>query len=99
MLNSKYSIMSKGWLIIGITIIVIGCSIIFLSNSLFNESNILEEYLNNEDYSEIIQEVVYHLSLNALFLVIASLIIISIGVIMCVEWILFSRFIKKYKEK
>ena len=98
MLNSKYSIMSTGWLIIGISIIVIGISLIFLSNSLFSEANIIEEYLNNEGYNDILQVVFYHVSLNALFLLIIALIIIIIGVIMCIEWFSFTRFIEKHKE-
>ena len=99
MFNSKYSIMTKGWLIIGITLLIAGCSLIYLSFSLFNESGTLEKYLNDDGFSEIVQEVVYHVSINALFLLIVSLIIICIGVIMCIEWFLFSRFIKKYRDK
>jgi uncharacterized membrane protein YdbT with pleckstrin-like domain len=97
--NKKRSIMSKGWLIIGLVMLITGSGLIFLANSLLYESNQIQEYIINEENNENIEEVANHISINARFLVIASLIIIIVGIIMCVEWISFSKFLNEYMKK
>jgi uncharacterized membrane protein len=98
MINKRSSLMSTGWLIIGIVMIVAGIYLVFIANSLHTETNLLNEYSSNEEDYSTINEIANRISVSVLFLIIASLIIIAIGVIMCVEWILFSKFIKKYSE-
>ena len=52
MANKQNSTMSKGWLIIGIVLILAGMYLIFLSNSLFFESDQIRNSISNgEDYS------------------------------------------------
>ena len=69
----KYSsIMSKGWLIIGIVLLLTGIYLIFLANSLFYESDQIRESLNNGENYTIITEAANHISVNALFLTIVS---------------------------
>ena len=99
MTNKRNSIMSKGWLIIGVVMLITGACLFFLANSLYYESNQLEDYINNGSYDETIKEVANHISTYSRFLVIASLVVIIIGAIMCMEWILFSKFLQRYKEK
>ena len=99
MKNNKRSLTSKGWLIIGIVLIATGIYLIFIANSLYNESELLKEYSGNEVNHQMINGVANRISVSFLFLAITSLIIIAIGVIMCIEWILFSKFLKRYMEK
>ena len=99
MTNKRSSFISKGWLIIGIVMLVAGFYLIFIANSLYYDVNQLEEYSNQETYNSMIEEVTRHVSVNAFFLVLISLIIIVIGAIMCVEWALFSKFMQRYTEK
>ena len=67
MVNKKRSIMSKGWLIIGIVMLITGSGLIFLANSLYYESNQLENYNTNGEYNDMINEVSDHISTNARF--------------------------------
>lgn len=99
MANKRFSFISKGWLIIGIVMLIAGFYLIFIANSLYYDVNQLEEYSNQETYNSMIEEVTRHVSVNAFFLVLISLIIIVIGAIMCVEWALFSKFMQRYSEK
>ena len=99
MINKRRSIISTGWLIIGIVMLITGASMIFLANSFQYELNQLEEYTTSDTNNAIIKEISNHISTNIRFLVIASLVVIVIGIIMCVEWVSFSKFIKKYMEK
>jgi len=99
MTKNKLSITSKGWLIIGIVLIITGVYLLFIANSLHNESELLLEYSVNEVNYQNINDVANRISVSFLFLAIASLIIIAIGAIMCIEWILFSKFLKSYMKE
>lgn len=96
--DKKRSIMSKGWLIVGIVLFLISIYLIFLAISLFSESYLIREGINNGENYKIIIESANNISVNALFLTITSLIIMAIGIIMCVEWISFSKFLKDQTE-
>jgi hypothetical protein len=78
MTNKNKSIISKGWLIIGIVIILTGVYQIIIKSSLNTYNNI---------------------SMIELFFTASSLIIIIIGIIMTIEWIRFSKFLKKYTKE
>ena len=93
------SLLSKGWLIIGIVLILTGTYLIYITDSLYYATNQLDEYPNNGAEYKLIKDATNRVSLNALFLIITSLIILAIGVIMCLEWILFSKFLQRYSEK
>ena len=54
MSNNQHSIMSKGWLIIGIVLILTGSYLVFITNSLYYESNQLARYPNDETENTII---------------------------------------------
>jgi hypothetical protein len=95
MTNKKISILSKGWLIIGIVLLFTGNYMIILANSLYSDSSLIDIYAS----SEIIEKLTNHISMSVLFLIITSIIIIIIGIIMCVEWISFSKFLKRNLEK
>lgn len=97
--DKKHSIMSKGWLIVGAVLLLIGIYLMFLANSLFSESNIIRESIDNGENYKIIIESANHISVNTLFLIMTSLIIIAIGIIMCIEWFSFSKFLKDQIEK
>ena len=97
--NNQHSIMSKGWLIIGIVLILTGSYLVFITNSLYYESNQLARYYpNDEAENSIIDDVINRISLDAFFLTITSIIIITVGAIMCLEWFLFSKFLKVYND-
>jgi uncharacterized membrane protein YiaA len=96
--DKKRSIMSKGWLIVGIVLFLIGIYLIFLAISLFSESYLIREGISNGENYKIIIESANNISVNALFLTITSLIIMAIGIIMCLEWISFSKFLKDQTE-
>ena len=96
MTKNKLSITSKGWLIVGLVLMVTGFYILVTANSLNNESELLREYSVNEVNYQNINDVANRISVSFLFLAIASLIIIVIGAIMCIEWILFSKFLKSW---
>jgi hypothetical protein len=91
--------MSKGWLIIGVVMLLAGIYLIFLANSLYYESNQIKEYTIQGANSALINKAASHISINATLLLIISFIILIIGIIMCIEWISFSRFLKKHMEK
>ena len=90
MKENKHSITTKGWLIIGILLIIIGTTFIYIANSLHSEYNQLNQ--------EATREIAINISMEALYIGIASIIIIVIGTIMCIEWYMFSKLIKKYAE-
>ena len=96
--NNQHSIMSKGWLIIGIVLILTGSYLVFITNSLYYESNQLAGYPNDETENTIIDDVITRITLDAFFLTITSIIIITVGAIMCLEWFLFSKFLKVYND-
>ena len=98
MSNNQHSIMSKGWLIIGIVLILTGSYLVFITNSLYYESNQLARYPNDETENTIIDDVINRITLDAFFLTITSIIIITVGAIMCLEWFLFSKFLKVYND-
>jgi uncharacterized membrane protein len=89
MINKSNSLISKGWLIIGIVLLVTGFYQLFIVNSLFYESAQLENIGKVQD----------NIKLFGWFLIISSFIIIIIGVIMIVECIQFSRFLKRFANK
>ena len=78
---------------------VTGVYILLTANSLNNESELLREYSVNEANYQNIKNVANRISVSFLFLAITSLIIIAIGSIMCIEWILFSKFLKSYMKE
>jgi hypothetical protein len=82
MANKKQSIMSKGWLIIGLVVILTGLYQIIITNS-----------LNTIDGANTSNSVII------VFLTITSVIIMIIGLIMTVEWVRFSKFLKQYTER
>jgi len=97
--NNRNSIMSKGWLIIGIVLLLTGSYLVFITNSLYFESNQLaRSYPNDEEQNSIINDVINRISLDAFFLTVTSIIIITVGAIMCLEWFLFSKFLKEYNN-
>ena len=97
--NNRNSIMSKGWLIIGIVLLLTGSYLVFITNSLYYESNQLaRNYPIDKAENQIIDEVINRISLDAFFLTITSIIIITVGTIMCLEWFLFSKFLKQYNK-
>ena len=98
MIKKKNSMMSKGWLIVGIVMIVAGLYLVFIANSLYSESNLIKGYSDNNAEYLLIKEATNRILVSVLFLVITSLIIIAIGAIMCVEWVSFSKFIRKYAD-
>lgn len=98
MKSKKNSIVSKGWFIIGIVLIVTGLYLIFLSNSFYTEANQLEQYSEDTTNNIKLIDIANNLSFNAILLAIASIIIITIGMTMCIEWISFSRFLKKISK-
>ena len=99
MKNNQNSIMSKGWLIIGIVLLLTGSYLVFITNSLYFESNQLaRSYPHGEEENSIIDEVINRISLDAFFLTITSIIIITVGAVMCLEWFLFSKFLKQYNK-
>ncbi len=91
--------MSKGWLIIGLVLIITGSCLLFLANSLFYDSNQLERHISNEVFNGEMRKIQERFELNGRFLVVASLIIIIIGVIMSMEWLLFSKFLKRFAKE
>jgi hypothetical protein len=100
MSNNQNSLMSKGWLIIGIVLLLTGSYLVFITNSLYFESNQLaRSFPNNEDENSIINDVISRISLDAFFLTITSIIIITVGAIMCLEWFLFSKFLQKFSDE
>ena len=74
MIKKRSSIVSKGWLIIGVVLLVTGICQLFIANSLYDESNNLEKISN--EYNGNIKDIQDHIETNARFLVIASFIII-----------------------
>ena len=98
MSNNQHSIMSKGWLIIGLVLILTGSYLVFITNSLYYESNQLARYTNDDAENKIINDVINRITLDAFFLTITSIIIITVGAIMCLEWFLFSKFLKVYND-
>jgi hypothetical protein len=66
---------------------------------LYYESNQLaRNYPLDKEENSIIDEVINRISLDAFFLTVTSIIIITVGAIMCLEWFLFSKFIKEYNN-
>ena len=54
--------------------------------------------MSSESLNGNIKEVQEHIGINGRFLVIASLVICIIGIIMVIEWFLFSNLIQKFAE-
>jgi len=98
MINKNSSFMSKGWLIIGVVMLIIGFCLLFLVNSLFYESYQLESYISNEA-SNGIRKIQENINMYGRFLLITSFIIIIIGGIMIIECILFSKFLHRFVDK
>ena len=71
--NKRNSIISKGWLIIGLVLLLTGSYLVYITNSLYYESNQLESYPADEVEYKMIEEVANQISIKALFLTITSL--------------------------
>ena len=97
--NKSNSVISKGWLIIGIVMLIIGSCLLLIANSLFYESNQLKNYISNESLNGSIEKIQENINLYGRFLIITSIITIIIGAIMIIECILFSKFLKRFLDK
>ena len=73
MINNNSSIISKGWLIIGVVLVLTGTCLLFLANSLFYESNQLDSYINGDIFNGNIKQIQNHFETNGRFLIISSL--------------------------
>ena len=99
MINKSSSVISKGWLIIGVVMLIIGSCLLFLANSLYYESDQLESYINNASSDGNIMKIIENIRMYGRFLVITSFISIIIGGIIIIECILFSKFLKRFMDK
>ena len=99
MANKSNSVISKGWLIIGIVMLIIGVCLLFLANSLYYESDQLESYISNPTSDGNIIKILENIRVYGRFLVITSFITIIIGGIIIIECILFSKFLKRFMDK
>ena len=99
MINKSSSVISKGWLIIGIVMLIIGFCLLFLANSLYYESDQLEGYTSNPVTDGNIMKILENIRMYGRFLVITSFVSIIIGGIIIIECILFSKFLKRFKDK
>ena len=98
MANKSNSVISKGWLIIGIVMLIIGVCLLFLANSLYYESDQLESYISNPTSDGNIIKILENIRVYGRFLVITSFISIIIGGIIILECILFSKFLKRFVD-
>jgi len=99
MITKSNSVISKGWMIIGVVMIIIGSCLLLIANSLFYESNQLETYISNEVSDGNIKKIQENIEMYGRFLVITSFITIIIGGIMIIECILFSKFLTRFVDK
>ena len=98
-ITKSNSVISKGWMIIGVVMTIIGCCLLFIANSLFYESSQLGSYIINEAINGNIKKIQENIEINGRFLVITSFITITIGAIMIIECILFSKLLKRFLDK